>query len=91
MQKERDLILNQLANNPPIKSPVWRLFFRPNALYSPYKEKKMFEHIGCSHYEVEGAICGGILYYVGYEVGARGMICIYRCGSCGTIIRILEN
>lgn len=51
----------------------------------------MFNHIGCSHYEVEGAICGGILYYVGYEVGAHGMICIYRCGSCGTIIRILEN
>ena len=51
----------------------------------------MMNHIGCSHNGVEGAICGGILYYVGCEVGSRGLICIYRCGTCGTIIRIVED
>ncbi len=51
----------------------------------------MFNHIGCSHCEVEGAICGGILHYVGCEVGTRGMICIYRCSNCGAIIRIVED
>ena len=73
------------------KSPVWRLFFRLNALSFPQKEEKMFNYLGHSHNEVDGAFCYGGLVFVGLEPGTRGFICIYRCSCCGAILRVAEN
>jgi len=51
----------------------------------------MFNYLGHSHNEVDGAICYGGLLFVGMEPGTRGFICIYRCSCCGAILRVAEN
>lgn len=50
----------------------------------------MYKLLGLTHNQIDGAFCFGLLTMVRWEMGARGMICIYRCQHCDAEIRNVE-
>ena len=50
----------------------------------------MFQLVGKTHNDIDGAWCYGFLQYVASEWGSRGQICIYRCPQCGAEFRNVE-
>lgn len=51
----------------------------------------MNELMGCTHNDIDGTFCYGMLMFAGVEYGSRGQICVYRCSLCGREIRNLED
>ena len=51
----------------------------------------MYNLLGMTHNQIDGAFCFGFLNFSRIEWGTRGMICVYVCSQCGAEFRNLES